>query len=442
MEERYFAAVIGGATAGSEVTAQLTKAGVEVVIFEQNPLPYGKIEDGLPRWHTKLRDREYGKIDEKLSHDLVHYVPQHKLGVDFSIQDLQDQGFSIIILANGAWKDRPMKAEGLEEIKDNSFCYQNSFIYWFNHCEDRDYSGEVYPIKEGAMIIGGGLASIDVIKVCQLELTCKRLKEMGIEADVLTLESKGIDKFLEENNLKWEDLKLRPTRLFYRRRILDIPLASAPEGATEERLQKVYEVRQKIIDNAQKKFFFEVYPLHLPKKVHHKDGTLSGITFSRTKIEGGKVIVLDEEEYLDGDFCVSSIGSIPEPLSGISMKGELYDLVNEETGQFKDAPNIFGVGNAITGKGNIQVSMKHGRYIGQMIAGSLDATGPDYEELLEGKEETVRENMVKVREYLSSLPKIGGEGREKILSYVKKCQESRGFDGNLEEWKKKILSTR
>ena len=60
-------AVIGGATAGAEVAAHLAKLGVSVVVFEQNPRPYGKIEDGLPRWHVALRRKEYDSIGEKLS---------------------------------------------------------------------------------------------------------------------------------------------------------------------------------------------------------------------------------------------------------------------------------------------------------------------------------------------------------------------------------------
>jgi len=47
-------AVIGGATAGAEVAHRLAEAGAFVAVFEQNPRPYGKIEDGLPRWHHEL----------------------------------------------------------------------------------------------------------------------------------------------------------------------------------------------------------------------------------------------------------------------------------------------------------------------------------------------------------------------------------------------------
>ena len=45
-------------------------------MFEQNPRPFGKIEDGLPRWHHKLREKEYSAIGAKLSHPNIFYVPK------------------------------------------------------------------------------------------------------------------------------------------------------------------------------------------------------------------------------------------------------------------------------------------------------------------------------------------------------------------------------
>ncbi|RME80074.1 MAG: hypothetical protein D6785_10720, partial [Planctomycetota bacterium] len=260
--------------------------------------------------------------------------------------------------------------------------------------------------------------------------------------DVITLEHKGIDKFLAEKGMKWEDLELKPARLFYRRRIMDMPLATIPEGADEKKIEKVRKVRQKIVDNATRAYFFEVYPLHLPKKVHVENGSLKGVTFNRTKIEDGRVIVLDEEEYVETSFMVSSIGSIPEPLPGIEMEGELYAIENKITGRFKQAPNLFGVGNAITGKGNIQVSVKHGRYIGQMLANALEATGPDYEELLQQQEEQVRKDMEKIYEYLSSLPELSESKVAELLDYAKKEGEKIGFTGDYPKWKAEILSKR
>src|SRR5579883_3198695 len=68
LQARKVVAVIGGATAGSEVAHILAQRGAVVAVIEQNPRPYGKIEDGLPRWHVKQRRDEYEEINSRLDH--------------------------------------------------------------------------------------------------------------------------------------------------------------------------------------------------------------------------------------------------------------------------------------------------------------------------------------------------------------------------------------
>ncbi|MFQ5754288.1 MAG: hypothetical protein ACE5HI_20060, partial [bacterium] len=90
-----FVAIIGGAVAGSEAASRLSDRGIYSVVFEQNTRPYGKIEDGLPKWHVKLRLQETKKIDEKLSKSNIFFVPKTKLGRDIQLHDLVNNwGFS------------------------------------------------------------------------------------------------------------------------------------------------------------------------------------------------------------------------------------------------------------------------------------------------------------------------------------------------------------
>src|SRR5512136_1631123 len=105
----HFVAIIGGAVAGSEAASRLSARNINCVVFEQNPLPYGKLETGLPKWHVNLRNSQEDKIDVKLRHPLVHYVPAVRLGKDLSFIDLiTNWNFSAILLATGAWQDRPL----------------------------------------------------------------------------------------------------------------------------------------------------------------------------------------------------------------------------------------------------------------------------------------------------------------------------------------------
>src|SRR5690606_32351426 len=126
----------------------------------------------------------------------------------------------------------------------------------FNHSGDPDFAGERFEVVDDAIVVGGGLASIDVAKVLMLETTRAALRARGIEASLLELEVKGIPKVLERHGLRFEDLGLRGCMIFYRRRLEDMPLAEVPEGATPERRAKVEVARRKLLEKAIEKYRF------------------------------------------------------------------------------------------------------------------------------------------------------------------------------------------
>src|ERR1700691_6650428 len=127
---RHVVAVVGGATAGAEIAHILAARGAQVVVIEQNPRPYGKIEDGLPRWHVKQRRDEYEEINRRLDHPNIHFVPLTRMGRDIDFNELREAwGLSAIVLTNGAWRDRPFPVEGADQFIDRGLVYQNRLIY-------------------------------------------------------------------------------------------------------------------------------------------------------------------------------------------------------------------------------------------------------------------------------------------------------------------------
>src|SRR5579863_10171472 len=196
-EPAHVVAVIGAATSGSEIARILAERRATVIVFEQNPRPYGKIEDGLPRWHVKQRREEYEEINQRLDHPNIHFVPLTRMGRDIDFDELRaNWGLSAIVLTNGAWRDRPFPVDGADRFVDRGLVYQNPLIYWFNHYLEAAYDGPRYELMPGAAVVGGGLASIDVVKVLQIEMTIAALKARGIAADMLALEREGIEPVL------------------------------------------------------------------------------------------------------------------------------------------------------------------------------------------------------------------------------------------------------
>src|SRR5579862_6540190 len=241
-------AIIGGATAGAEAAGMFATRGALAVVFEQNARPYGKIEDGLPRWHVKLRRKEYALVNAKLDRPGVLFVPLTRIGTDIDFGELvHGWGFSAVVLAQGAWRDRPLPIDGAEGYVGRGLLYQNALIHWFNHYEERDYAGPQLRIVDGAIVVGGGLASIDVLKVLQIEGVRTALARRGIHEDTLRIEHDGIPNVLAEHELTWDALGLKPATLFYRRRIEDMPLGEIPDDADHDRRLKFEMLRKRIV---------------------------------------------------------------------------------------------------------------------------------------------------------------------------------------------------
>ncbi len=440
---QHIVAVIGGATAGAEVASRLASAGHRVVVFEMNPRPYGKIEDGLPRWHHGLRHKEYETICEKLSQAGVDFVPNTKIGRDIPFEALaREWGFSAVILANGAWRDRPLPVEGADQYVGKGLIYQNPFIIWFNHCEEKGYAGETYVPQDGALIVGGGLASIDVAKVHMLETTRAKLRERGIAQDMIELEVKGIPKSLEKHGLRWAELGLAGCTLFYRRRLEDMPLAEIPEDADEKRKEKIFSARKRLLEKAQEKYGFHVEPLAAPDALVVESGRVVGLTLRRTRFEGTRLVTTDEVFERRGPYVISSIGSIPEPIPGIATKGELFAFTDWEIGRLEGYPTVFSVGNVVTGKGNIVASRKHASEVYEAALASflgVSADGHRAEaQLAGGAAAAAGAQASKIAAEIGKAAPPSPATAEAILARVRERQRAVGYTGDFKSWIEKV----
>jgi len=428
----HLAVVVGGAVAGAEAVAQLTARGIRCVVLEQNPRPYGKIEDGLPRWHVKLRAQEYAKIDEKLGHPLVQFVPRTRLGREIGLKDLVAWKPSAIILANGAWRDRPLPLDGVDAYVGRGFYYQNPFVYWFNHYDDPDYSGPAVEFADGGIVVGGGLASLDVVKILMLEAVVRALRARGMPADPVTLEHGGLKRALEQRGLTLEALGVKGCTLFYRRTIEDMPLADPPENATAQQLERTRQTRRKLLQNFQERFLFRVQERSVPVGFLTEGDRLAGVTFARTELKGREVTTVPGSEApVLAPLTVSSIGSIPEPVAELPMAGELYRLKDRRTGEVEGLPGVFALGNAVTGKGNIQASLKHGRLVAQHILENyFSGASSGYEEILEEAAANAREKASLVAGRVRAVPLLPPDRIAAILQAVRTLQAAVGYPGD------------
>ena len=408
-EPAHAVAVVGGACAGSVVAEVLADAGCRVAVFEQNPRPYGKIEDGLPRWHDKQRRQEFARIDARLDRPDVAFVPDTRLGVDIDFRDFVcGWGWSVVVLANGAWADRMLAVPGAAEALGHGLVYQNEFVRWFNHEDELGYDGPRYEVSDGAVVVGGGLASIDVAKIIQLELYAAALRARGVDVSLVDMEHHGIPRYCAAHGVADPaELGVGGCLLLYRRRVRDMPLATLSDHASDAQKARLPQVREKILETAQRKFLFEVAPQRLVRGLVVEDGHVTGLRLARDVLEGDAVRAIPGSEYVHPTrLVVSSIGSLPEPIEGIEMDGSYYDFSDVEAGAYGPLPHVFAAGNVVAGQGNIKASEAHGRAVGHHVA----------------------------HVHLETLPKRPRAALDALFERVAARQRAVGYDGDYRAW--------
>lgn len=429
--KKHYIAVIGGSISGSEAANLLAKNGFRVVVFDMNALPYGKIEDGLPSWHINLRNRQQNEIDKKLDQENIRFVPLVKIGRDIDFDDLvKNWGFTAIILANGAWQDRTFPIDGIEKFKDKGLIYQNDFIYWFNHKHEPNYRGKNYSIEDNALVVGGGLASLDVVKICMIELVSGRLKELfDIEVDGFTLEKQGIDKVLETYNITYNQLGLNGVTLVYRRTARDMPLKS-PRDDSDESIEKAREVSERLFNSYLIKYKFHFKPLRVPINYIEENGQFKGLVLQKVKIEHGKIVNLDNQlETISSDLLISSIGSIPEKIKGLEYEWATLKMKDKADYHVYGFENVFAVGNAVTGRGNIQESKQHGQKITKTIIDE-HLTADALEDWLTALNESIKNNVYnQVNSIIKEISNRDIQPDDIIENILKKTQQLNDSNG-------------
>ena len=154
-----------------------------------------------------------------------------------------------------------------------------------------------------------------------------------------------------------------------------------PPTKFDRAFAKLQAARVKIMDRVISKYLVKFEPLCKPIGLLIDGDRLTGIRFQRTEVVDGRVQGLEGTEFdARASLVVSSIGSIPKPIDGTPTKGELYHYDSWDTGEVNGLPGVFGLGNVLTGKGNIKDSRANAIEIIENVVAAYLGVGDEPEE--------------------------------------------------------------
>jgi NADPH-dependent glutamate synthase beta subunit-like oxidoreductase len=161
-------AVIGAGPAGLTAAFYLRKKGHQVTVFEAREKPGGMMRYGIP-YYRLPQDVLEKEIQSVLSPGIELRTNQ-KLGVDYEIDQLKQDGFEAVFVAVGAQLSRRIDLEG-SELDD---------VDWGVEFLADVTDGKNIAVKDRVVVIGGGNVAVDVA-LTALRLGAKEVKLACLE---------------------------------------------------------------------------------------------------------------------------------------------------------------------------------------------------------------------------------------------------------------------
>jgi hypothetical protein len=176
-----------------------------------------------------------------------------------------------------------------------------------------------------------------------------------------------------------------------------------------------------------------------------ENGRLAGIKVAETKVEGRKAIPVPGSEHeLRAPMVISSIGSVPEVIPGVAMKGEYYEFTGEDTPQYKGNERVFGVGNVVTGQGNIRVSLVHSQQVTERLIedylgiGDREDGARDISAFSAAAESRGAAQAMAVQDKVRTLPALSEAQIAGIDRRIQEQHRRAGYESDYDSWIRKV----
>jgi len=246
-------AIIGSGPAGMSAAHDLALLGYPVTVFEAAAVPGGMMHLGIPEYRLP-RDVLQAQIREIL--DLGPELRLNmRLGRDFSLDDLRNQGYKAVLLALGLHRSRDLNLPGHDldgVVKGIDFLLNVNLGYRFQ-------------IGKKVVVIGGGNVAIDVARSAMREQQQKLMTDIASAVLPNELTPSEMDVAMKE----FMDVSRQALRMGAREVNLVCLESRAEMPAAEEEIEEGLSEGMKI------------HPSLGPKQLIGQNGRLTGLEVIR-----------------------------------------------------------------------------------------------------------------------------------------------------------------
>ncbi len=356
-------AIVGGGPSGLACAHDLALSGFSPTVFEAADRPGGMLTLGIPEYRLP-RDLIAAEIEVILGLG-VELKTGRRLGRDFGLRDLLDDGFEAVFIGIGAQQGRGLSLEGM--AFDGVI---NALDYLVNR-----HSGRTVEIGHRVVVVGGGNVALDVARSALRHASPEsNLSEVELRQELVQMR-RVLNTLTEQAKERPEEMQLA----------IDAARQALRSGAREvdvyclEALTEMPASKDEIHEAGLEGV--RLHPRFGPRRVVGRDGVVEGIEMQRVRSvfdsEGrfNPVYIEDSVTVVPADTVILAIGQAPDlgwidPADGLDITPRGTLLCDPDT-LVTTNPLVFAGGDVAFGPRNVIKAVAEGRRAAESIAEAI-----------------------------------------------------------------------
>jgi len=116
------------------------------------------------------------------------------------------------------------------------------------------------------------------------------------------------------------------------------------------------------------------------------------------------------------------------------MSGEYYTFAGKDVPRYTAMDRVFGVGNVVTGQGNIRVSLVHSQKVTKRVVDCMKGDDGNAAAGTSGAEQQAASSVQAIEKQMEAIPQLSDDQLAKVERQVHALQQKAGFTSDYDSW--------